>query len=126
MSLHGLYGMLANPYYFGIVRYRGVHYQGSHEPLISAETWLRIQDVLASRGVAGEKTREHPHYLKDTIYCEACGSRLIYSQNKGHGGTYEYFVCLGRMTKNGCPVYSIKLEKIELGRHGVLRPLPNA
>ncbi len=38
--------MLRNPYYFGVVPYRGVYHEGKHEPLISAELWLRVQDVL--------------------------------------------------------------------------------
>jgi hypothetical protein len=40
--------------------------------------------------------REHPHYLKGSIFCGQCGSRLIICHAKGNGGTYAYFICIGR------------------------------
>jgi hypothetical protein len=34
--------------------------------------------------------------------CGTCGSQLVYSQNKGNGGIYEYFVC-PRNQRSECP-----------------------
>jgi site-specific DNA recombinase len=88
-----IYDMLSSPYYAGIVTYRGKSYPGRHEPLISQELFDRVQAVLESHNHAGERDRTHQHYLKGTIRCGTCGCRLVYSQNKGNGGIYEYFVC---------------------------------
>jgi site-specific DNA recombinase len=88
-----VYDMLSSPYYAGIVTYRGKHYPGRHEPLVSQELFDQVQAVLASHNHAGERDRTHQHYLKGTIRCGTCGSRLVYSQNAGNGGVYEYFVC---------------------------------
>lgn len=116
VSAQTVHRLLVNPYFFGVVPYRGVFYEGKHEPLISADEWLRIQDVLRSHNYAGEKTRSHPHYLKSTIYCGECGSRLVYSRNKGNGGYYEYFICINRRTKrNPCSRTGVRLHKIEAG-----------
>ncbi len=52
--------------------------------------------MLAANNFAGEKQREHPHYLKGTIYCGQCGSRLIVCHAKGRSGIYPYFICIGR------------------------------
>jgi hypothetical protein len=41
----------AGTYYAGIVPYNGVYHQGTHEPLITVEIRLRIQDRL-TRGLA--------------------------------------------------------------------------
>ena len=98
LTISGVHHMLRNPYYFGVVPYRGVYHEGKHETLISVELWLRVQDVLIAHHLAGEKERKHPHYLKGTIYCGECGARLIYSRNRGHGGEYEYYICLSRRT----------------------------
>jgi Recombinase zinc beta ribbon domain len=46
-----------------------------------------------SHKLSGERDRKHHHYLRGSIFCGACGRRLIYSRNKGRGGTYEYFLC---------------------------------
>jgi site-specific DNA recombinase len=116
VSLNGLYHLLHNPYYAGIVLYKGAYYQGKHEPLIDVDTWLRIQDVLAAHNRSGEKDRKHPHYLKGTIFCGECGGRLVYSRNKGHGGIYEYFCCLNRHAKRRpCSRSYYRLETIEAG-----------
>jgi hypothetical protein len=34
-----MHRILAKPYYKGIVVYKGVEYQGKHQPLIDADTW---------------------------------------------------------------------------------------
>jgi hypothetical protein len=91
-----LHTLLRNPYYMGMVPYRGAIYAGTHEPLITPETWNEVQKVLAAKYLTGEKDREHPHYLKGSIYRSKCGVRLIVNHAKGNGGTYPYFICGGR------------------------------
>jgi site-specific DNA recombinase len=94
--------MLANPYYIGIVRYAGVEYDGNHEPLIDKATFQRAGAVLDAHGHAEERDRKHDHYLKGTLYCGRCGSRMSLTHAKGNGGTYPYFFCIGRTRRNGC------------------------
>ena len=101
LSLSSVNDMLSSPYYLGIVTYRGKQYPGRHEPLISHELFGRVQAVLQAHNHSGERDRKHQHYLKGTIRC-SCGSRLIYSRNKGNGGIYEYFVC-PRNQHGECP-----------------------
>ena len=91
-----LHQILMSPYYKGVVTYNGVHYQGKHEPLIDPDTWQRVQDVL-SANAHGQKIREHHHYLKGTIWCGRCGSRLCITHSRGKlGEIYPYYFCLGR------------------------------
>ncbi|MFM7534730.1 MAG: recombinase family protein [Acidimicrobiales bacterium] len=107
--------LMRHPYYKGIVRYKGVEYEGKHQPLVTAATWQRVQEVLDAQGNAGEKHREHPHYLKGTVHCGTCGSRLIVSKNKGRRGkVYEYFVCIGRQKKsNACLQKAVLIDLVE-------------
>jgi len=86
--------ILANDYYVGIVTYRGQKFTGRHEPLVTRETFDRVQAVLKAHKASGERDRKHKHYLKGTVFCAGCGRRLTYSRNTGRNGTaYEYFVC---------------------------------
>ncbi len=63
---------------------------------------------------AGEKDREHPHYLKGTIYCGQCGSRLVVCHAKGRSRTYPYFICIGRQMKRyDCKQRAIRIELAE-------------
>jgi site-specific DNA recombinase len=116
ISVGGLHKILSNPYYAGIVPYMGAYYEGDHEPLIDVQTWLLVQDVLHARNAAGNKDRVHAHYLKGSVFCGACGSRLVFSRNKGRGGTYDYFFCMGRKNKrNRCLRSAVRVRAVEAG-----------
>ena len=106
--------VLHNPFYVGEVVYQGVHYAGSHEPLVDRATYESVQTLLTTR-VNGERTVKHAHYLKSTIYCGICGSRLIVTNVKPRGVVYEYFVCLGRHSKKQpqCLFRATLAEQIE-------------
>jgi site-specific DNA recombinase len=106
--------VLRSRYYKGEVVYNGVTYPGRHTPLVDPVTWQLVQALLTSR-VNGEKQREHPHYLKSTVFCGGCGSRLIVTHAKNrHGTIYPYFVCLGRHQKaNDCQRRAVLIERVE-------------
>ena len=76
MARSGFFKILRNPYYIGIVRYKGAEQPGSHEPLIDIDTWQHVQRLLDSRKIASERRCSHDHYLKGTLYCGSCGSRM--------------------------------------------------
>ncbi len=102
IPLQTLAKLLANPYYKGVVTYKGVEYPGSHEPLIDDDTFERVQTVLASKN-NGERNFRHPHFLKGTVYCADCGSRMIVTNvKKKSGNVYSYFCCCDKHRKR-CP-----------------------
>ncbi|MEV6717244.1 recombinase family protein [Lentzea sp. NPDC051208] len=119
ISLTTMYHILQNPYYIGIVSYRGIHYEGRHKAIVEPEKWLAVQDILAAHNNTGEKDRKHNHYLRSTIHCSECGGRLVYSEAKGNGGKYTYFMCSKKKTKvNYCQRPAVRVERIE---DGILR-----
>lgn len=107
--------LLTHPYYKGIVRYRGVEYPGQHEPLVSPELWQRVQDRLHAQASSGEKQRIHLHYLKGSVFCGQCGSRLIITMSVGrHGKLYPYFICLGRQQRRtDCTQRAMRIDRVE-------------
>ena len=115
ISLSSLHRMLANPYYKGDVIYRGVKYAGNHEPLVPPEVWYQVQNVLMASNSAGDRTQRHDHYLKGTLYCGSCGSRMMVSNAKSRSGDiYPYFVCAGRHRKvTPCTRSAILLDDAE-------------
>ena len=89
--------ILKDPYYLGIVTYKGVKYVGSHRPLISEDLFLRVQGIIRAHAVSGDKRRIHHHWLKGTVFCGSCGKRLIFTKTRNRQGQiYEYFYCVGR------------------------------
>ena len=52
LSIHAL-GKLSDRYYLGVVEYRAEEYPGRHEPLVTAEIFDRVQQVMESRRTGG-------------------------------------------------------------------------
>lgn len=102
--------MLNNRYYIGKVKFNGAEYEGRHEPLIPDSLFERVQEVLKSHDIAGEKARIHNHYLKGTVVCAWCGSRLCITRAK----QYFYLFCLGRhQRRTDCTMPYLSLEAVE-------------
>jgi site-specific DNA recombinase len=114
LTVSHLHRLLRHPYYVGVVRYQGVLYAGKHERLVDHATWQRVQELMSAKYLTGERHRDYPHYLKGSIYCGQCGSRLIVCYAKGRGGTYPYFICIGRQQKRtDCKLRALRIEKVE-------------
>ena len=109
-----LLAILRNPYYRGIVTYQGVHYPGTHQPLIDETTWQRVQTVL-SQHRHGERQRIHNHHLKTTIRCGQCGGRLIIHHAKARNGhIYPYFVCSYRQRhRTECSFKAVLIDEVD-------------
>ena len=110
-----LHKLLRNAYYKGEIHYRGVVYPGLHEPLVDPDTWQQVQDLLSSHAVAGTHQRTNNHYLRGSVYCGSCGSRLMVTKARNRWGTeYLYLVCSGRTRKiTNCQRQAMATELIE-------------
>jgi site-specific DNA recombinase len=106
--------MLPRRYYIGMVNHRGVEYPGNHVPLIPLELFEKVQRVMRARQ-QGERQRKHLHFIKSTVWCGDCGSRLMLQRPRNHQGLeYEYFVCLGRLNKKtNCHMPAVPLDWLE-------------
>lgn len=76
---------------------------------------IRSSPCSPRHKTAGEATQVHDHYLKGSVYCGACGSRLIISDAKNtQGNVYPYFVCGGRYSKRTeCARGAVLIEDVE-------------
>src|SRR5690606_40548606 len=109
-----LHKILTNPYYQGIVTFRDVTYPGTHDPLVTPETFEQVQTILRQNHVVGDKPQKYDHYLKGSIYC-ACGKRLMFERPRNHQGVaYDYFTCTGRRFKrNNCQRAAVLTHRVE-------------
>jgi site-specific DNA recombinase len=105
--------LLRNDYYIGVVRYAGIVSAGRHKKLIDEETFEKVQELLSSRRISGERCWRHHNYLRGSVFCGECSSRLIYTRATGrNGGVYEYFVCHGK-SKGRCCQPHHRVEAVE-------------
>ena len=115
LSISSIHKLLRNPYYKGEIHYRGVIYPGAHEPLVDPATWQQVQDLLAAHNIAGTHQRTNLHYLRGSVYCGACGARLMITTARNRwGAAYPYLVCSGRARKTtDCQRQAMPLALIE-------------
>ncbi len=123
--------ILTDPYYIGLVRYKDELFKGRHQPLISQELFALVQEIYQERSAPTRRDRTHFHYLKKQLYCDRCAkagriNKLVYSINRGRGGEYEYFVCLGRQS-GACdlPYLPVVLVEDYVVRHYASIELPD-
>ncbi len=110
LSRANVHAMLTSRYYLGFVKFRGVEYPGRHQPLVSQATFDTVQLTLSAHR-SGNKERKFNHYLKGTVFCARCGSRLCLTNAKG---TYLYFFCVGRHQKRTtCDLPYLPAERVE-------------
>ncbi len=94
------YSLLTNPYYAGVIRYKGALHPGAHEPLIEPALFDQVQSLLKARNAQATRHVQHAHYLKGLLNCGSCGSRMLLDfATNPRGTTYSYFVCSGRAAK---------------------------
>lgn len=122
--------LLRDPYYVGVVTFKGEQFAGRHEPLIDQELFDAVQAVISGKRISGERQRVHHHYLKGTLFCGAChergrDSRLLIQKSTGRrGGIYFYFFCTARQS-NECSEPYLPLEDVEAAvvRHYATLPI---
>ena len=95
-----LYELLTNPYYAGVIRYKGALHPGAHEPLIEPALFDQVQSLLKARNARMTRHVQHAHHLKGLLHCGSCGSRMLLDfATNPRGTTYVYFICSGRAAK---------------------------
>ena len=95
-----LYKLLTNPYYAGVIRYKGALHPGAHEPLIEPALFDQVQSLLKARNARMARHVTHAHHLKGLLHCGSCGCRMLLDFATNPRGTiYAYFICSGRAAK---------------------------
>ena len=112
--------LLSNPIYLGIFDHQGVRIEGYCEPLIDADTFNRVQALIASR--ARRQGYEHPRVLRSRFFlsgllvCSKCGMGMYGQSSSAQGGRYhyDYYRCNGSRTfGTDCGSLRVRKEWIE-------------
>ncbi len=114
LSRNGVYKMLRDDYYIGIVTRGGVKREGRHDAIIDREIFEKVQRTLEAHRLSGDRTKKHAHYLKGSIFCGHCGRRLVFGRHRGNGGVYEYFSCLSYQARRpSCGAGHLPVDTVE-------------
>jgi DNA invertase Pin-like site-specific DNA recombinase len=82
LNINGLSLVLNNPFYMGIIKVKGVSFNGGHEPIILPELFNQVQEVLESK--TNQKVQKPEFVFRKMLTCKYCGYTLIPETQKGH------------------------------------------
>ena len=109
--------ILSNPIYYGDFIHKGVKYTGKHEPIISYELWIAVQEKKHLTGTPRVIVHNFPY--TNMIKCAKCGCYLTAEIKKGK---YIYYHCTGNKGGN-CKRSYLRQEVIEQAFADILQQL---
>ncbi len=122
LSISGLYRLLDDPFYMGLMRFNGETYDGTHVPAVTPTQFHEIQAGLRSSPPPPRAKRLFFTY-RGLIRCGSCGAMVTaqHTTNR-HGTRYTYYSC-GRKVKRYryCKETSVQEKTIEEAIVGKLR-----
>ena len=102
LATSAVHKILTNPLYYGMIPWKGVLYEGLHEPIVSKSLFDRVQERLQ----AGSSPRTSRAFAyKGLLVCGYCGCQLTAEIKKGK---YIYYHCTHSKGRCGQPYYREK------------------
>jgi site-specific DNA recombinase len=113
ISRSTIYYIFTNPFYYGWFEYprgSGNWYQGSHEPMVTAEGYERVQMLLGSKGNPRIKKRSFAY--TGLIRCGECGAMITAEEkNQIICSTCKYK--FSSNNRHECPKCKTQIENME-------------
>ena len=113
-----LHHILRKRLYSGDFDWNGTTYEGAYEPLVSRETWQRVQELLDTRAANRTRKVKHDFAYTGLVHCGHCGCLLVGELKKGK---YVYYHCTGNRGK--CPEPYAREEALSGSFANVLQDL---
>jgi len=119
LQYSAVHHILTNPFYYGLMRWKGEEIMGKHQPLIDKPTFDLVQTILAGKGNYGIRKRKHNFLLNGFVFCKNCHRRFVAEWHynpkfKSRGGKIGYYHCSGLGKRGtGCKERYVLLEDLE-------------
>ncbi len=109
--------LLRNPLYTGMVRHKGVLYDGEHEAIVSPELFECVQERLAKNRQTRTSVRRARVGLlpRGLVRCGKCGGLVFHTYGQKNGRKYRRYVCVTRQKRGSetCDARSVKAPELE-------------
>lgn len=112
VTLSTVYKLFVNPFYYGIIKQKGITYQGKHQPMISEVEFRRAQELLGMKGIPRPKT--HIFAFTGLMKCGECGCSITAETKTNHYGRhYTYYRCTKKKELIKCSQKAIQEKDLE-------------
>ena len=114
-SRNSLRSILRNEKYIGIYKYDDIILDDAIEPIISRETFYKVQERLKLNSRCRTRNRAKETFILTTkLKCGACGSNMVGVSGTSHTGEkHSYYSCLGRKNHRTCKMRNNRKEYLE-------------
>ena len=85
-----MYSTLKNPFYIGLMRYKGQIFKGKHKPLTTSEIFEVCQKITQRHNHNACRRRKYQWLLSGYVYCHKCDNRLYASWNHKRKQAYYH------------------------------------
>jgi len=100
LPLSSIGNLLHNPFYYGVFLHKGEMHQGIHAPMISKETFDKIQVAFRRVGKPRKKRGEKGFLFLNFATCATCGHCITAERHtKKSGIRYHYYRCTHKNKK---------------------------
>lgn len=133
-SVSGVYTMLRNPFYYGMLQFNGELHKGQHTPMVTKAEFDKVQGRLREGSRQKPKIEREDDYFsvyRGLIQCGICGCTVTYARKirkykNGNEQVFEYVYCTNKRKDFDCP-NKVKLKprqvasmiKAELSRYTI-------
>ena len=103
LHLSTIQGILTNPFYYGMFKYRGELHQGSHKPMITKKLFNKIQKALKQNSRPRKKRKEKQFLFLGFARCGECGYMITAERHiKKSGLEFIYYRCTHKSKTQKC------------------------
>ena len=107
----GIYRLLGNPFYAGILRHHGKDYPGKHPAMVTLSEFMTVQKQL--RRPDAPRSRHHAWDYTGLMKCK-CGRSITAEHTMNRFGTkYVYYHCTRRRGAERCAEPYVELRTLE-------------
>jgi site-specific DNA recombinase len=107
-----IYSILTNPFYAGMIPWKGRLYPGKHPPVVTMDEFEAVQGVL--RRPAPARPRKLDFAFTGLMKCGECGFSVTAEEKTNRfGSKYTYYHCSKRRLDYDCKQASVELKDLE-------------
>ena len=82
--------ILRNPFYTGMMRWKGEQKKGRHKPIITVGEHKRILEILDAHNLHSSRRRKHDFLLRGFMFCNICESRYTAEKHPAKNNVAYY------------------------------------
>lgn len=114
LAMNTVYGILKNPKYTGVYKFKDEIIDNMYPPIISEELFKKVASMIELYKHTNTKIKEQ-YYLRKKIFCGYCGMPLQGETGTSVTGTInKYYKCSGRKRlKTNCEKTVVRKKELE-------------